>query len=111
MQTLAQQRQQTTTAAIVAFVLWATTAVLGIFTIVYSRAVVLRTYLRFVPDGANALSLLNIIIMLIMAFFFVAAVIGGAEYHRTHYGSPESWRLFARVLALEIGILLLPLFL
>lgn len=111
MQTLEQQKQQTTTAAIVAAVLWALTAVLGIFTIIYMRAVVLRTYLRFVPDGANALSLLNILTLLPMAFFFVAAVIGGAEYHRTRYGSPESWRLFARVIALEVGILMLPLFL
>lgn len=111
MQTLEQQRQQTKTAAIVASVLWVLTTILGIFTIIYTRLIILRTYIRFVPDGANALSLFNIIIVLVMAAFFITIVIGGVEYHRTRYGSPQSWCIFASVLALEIGILLLPLFL
>ena len=94
-----------------ASVLWVLTTILGIFTIIYTRLIILRTYIRFVPDGANALSLFNIIIVLVMAAFFITIVIGGVEYHRTRYGSPQSWCIFASVLALEIGILLLPLFL
>ncbi|MEM7116789.1 MAG: hypothetical protein AAF614_30430 [Chloroflexota bacterium] len=105
------ERRQRYTNGVIAFILWAITAVLGVLNIVYIRLIALRTYLRFVPDGANALSLINILVMIFMAFFFVAAVIGGAEYHRTRYGSSESWRMFALVLALETAVVLLPIFL
>ena len=96
---------------VIAFALWVLTAVLGVLNIIYIRMIALRTYIRFVPDGANALSLINILVMIFMAFFFVAAVIGGAEYHRTRYGSSDSWKWFARVLALETAVMLLPIFL
>lgn len=110
LETQAERRQRYINGAI-AFILWVITAVLGVLNIVYIRSLTLRTYLRFVPDGTNALSLLNLLIMFAMVFFFVAAVIGGAEYHRTRYGTSDSWKWFARVLALETAVILLTIFL
>lgn len=109
-ETAAEKRQRRLN-GFFAILLWAITAVLGILNIIFIRTVVLRTYIRFVPDGQSAFSLLNIIILFAAAIFFVAAVIGGAEYHRVRYGTEQSWRWFARVLALETAVLLLPLFL
>lgn len=105
------ERRKRYTNGTIAFILWGITAVLGVLNIIYIRSIVLRTYIRFVPDGANALSLINLLIMFAMFFFFVAAVIGGAEYHRTRYGTRQSWEWFARVLALETAVMLLPIFL
>ena len=110
LETTAEKRQRRIS-AFFAILLWVVTAVFGVLNIVFIRLVVLRTYLRFVPDGQGALSLLNILILFSAAIVFVAAVIGGAEYHRTRYGTRQSWEWFARVLALETAVMLLPLFL
>lgn len=102
------QRSKGLQSAIV-IVLWLITAALGMWDILLVRMMVLRTYLRFVPSG-EAFSLINTLVMIPLAITWVAIAIGGAEYHRARVGRPDSWRMFSRTLALELSILLLPLF-
>jgi hypothetical protein len=45
-----------------------------------------------------------------MIVFCIAVIIGGFEFHFRRAGQAESWQLFARTLAVELGILLLALF-
>lgn len=40
-----------------------------------------------------------------MTLFALMVIIGGAEYHSRNLGSPASWRMFGRTLALELALL------
>jgi hypothetical protein len=101
---------------VLALVLWIATAALGLVEIWVVREMVLRIYVRFLSDapiaerhywGGHAIG--NAVAM-IMAVLWIAVAIGGGEYHARHTGEPESWRLFARTLAVELAILVLALF-
>jgi hypothetical protein len=103
---------------ILAYGLWFSTAVLSVFTFLAGREIIIRTYIRFFPldawrfQGAqDSLSLLNILISLPLASLMIAIIIGGFEYQHRFMGKPGAWRLLARTLAFETGILLLALFL
>lgn len=80
---------------------------------------ILRTYSRFFPEnaiaasfGRGSYSLLNILVSITLAMLVIAIVIGGFEFHLRdkHLGSEKSRWLFARTLAVEVGFLLLALF-
>ncbi|HLF89175.1 MAG TPA: hypothetical protein VI451_09535 [Anaerolineales bacterium] len=45
-----------------------------------------------------------------MAILPIAIIIGGFEYQHRNMGKPEGWVMLARTLAVEIGILLLALY-
>ncbi len=47
------------------------------------------------------------IVVLVGALLSVATIIGSLEYSLRHFNTPGSWRLFARILGTEAGILLL----
>lgn len=47
------------------------------------------------------------IVVLFGALLSVATIIGSLEYSLRHFNTPGSWRLFARILGTEAGILLL----
>lgn len=102
--------------AVAAFVLWAITAILGMFEIVVIRDMVLRVYARFFGDdrafGADywAGVALGQVLVVILAIVWIGLVIGAAEYHCKYFGQPKSWRLLARVIAVELAILVLALF-
>jgi hypothetical protein len=64
-----------------------------------------------VSRAQDSLSLLNILISLPLASLMIAIIIGGFEYQHRFMGKPGAWRLLARTLAFETGILLLALFL
>jgi hypothetical protein len=94
--------------------LWLTTVILGLLSVLASREMIMRTYLRFFPGeawaasvGKGSLSFLNILIAFPLAIVFIVIVIGGFEYHHKRLGQPQSWRLLARTLAVELSILLL----
>jgi hypothetical protein len=102
--------------AVATFVLWAFTAVLGMFEILVIRDMVLRVYARFFADdraygtdywGGVALGQ---VVVVILAIVWIGLVIGAAEYHYKYYGQRRSWRLFARVIGVELAILVLALF-
>lgn len=95
---------------VVAFVLWVITFALGLWDIMLIWQLALRTYARFVPSGQGYALVSNLIIIPLM-IAGVAVSIGSAEYHRTRWGTPESWRFFSRILAIELTLLMLPLFL
>jgi hypothetical protein len=45
-----------------------------------------------------------------MAILPIAIIIGGFEYQHRNMGKPQAWVMLARTFAVEIGILLLALF-
>lgn len=102
--------------ALIAFALWLVTAVVGLYEIVLIRDMVVRVYARFFGDdrvyGADYWGgvALGQVLVVIMAIVWIGLVIGAGEYHYKHFGQPKSWRLFARVIAVELAILVLALF-
>lgn len=103
---------------ILAYGLWLFTTVMSVFAFLAGREIIIRTYTRFFPldawrfqGGQDSLSLLNILISLPLAALMIAIIIGGFEYQHRFMGQPGAWRLLARTIAIETGILLLALFL
>jgi hypothetical protein len=45
-----------------------------------------------------------------VAILPIAIIIGGFEHQHRNMGKPEGWRMLARTLAFELGILLLALY-
>lgn len=102
--------------AVVTVVLWAATAVLGLVEIIVVRHLVLRVYARFFADerayGADYWGsvALGQVLVVILAIVWIGLVMGGGEYHYKYFAQPRSWKLFARVIAVELSILVLALF-
>lgn len=94
---------------LLAVFLWAFTAILGLVEFSVVRVMVLRIYATFwrVDLVAPALSAFTIMFLAIM---WIGLVIGGGEYHFRNFGTPKSWKLFARTIAVEISILVLALY-
>ncbi len=46
-------------------------------------------------------------LVIILGIAFLGFIIVSTEYHRKHFGKPESWRLYARSLAVEVSIIVL----
>jgi len=101
-----------------AYGLWLLTAVLGVISCFFAgREMIIRTYLRFFPWDAwklslakGGLSLVNVLITFPLATLLIAIIIGGFEYQHHNMGKPQAWRMLARTLAVEFGILLLALY-
>jgi len=116
---LLEEHRQKTKETIITGVLWLLTAVLGVIAALAGRRVILATYGRFFPGNLveaseNPLALMNILVTLPLAFLAIAIIIGGFEYHlggKRRAGSEESNWMFARTLAIEIGFLLMALYL
>lgn len=116
---LLEEHQKKTKETVIAAALWLLTAVLGVAGSLAGRQVILVTYGRFYPGtiqeaSQNPLSFLNILITLPLAFLAIAIIIGGFEYHlggRKKAGTQESYWMFARTLAVELGFLFLAVFL
>lgn len=94
---------------LLAIALWVLTVVLAIWDFLILRGLVLRTIGRF-GAAPELLELVNILLIILLTVWAVAIIIGGAEYHRVRIGQPNSWQMFSRTLAVEIAILILPLF-
>ena len=116
MEYLAKERKKSKTYAL-AISLWLITVVLGVVSVLATHAIILRTYLRFFPGeawaasvGKGSLSFLNILIYIPLGIVFIVIVIGGFEYQYKKMGQPQSWRLLARTLSVELAILLLALY-
>jgi hypothetical protein len=110
-------KKATTIAA--TFGLWLVTAVLGLWLIQFVRNLMARLIFYFTPIGVDEYAAfkriqlvggLSTFLYLILGLAWIAAIIGGAEYHRRRLGQPESWRLFGWIVATEMAILLLGLF-
>jgi len=101
-----------------AYSIWFLTAVLSVLVLISGREMIVRTYSRFFPWdawrvslGQGGLALINILISFPLAMFVIAVMIGGFEYQHRNMGTPEAWRMLALTLAVEVGFLLLALFL
>jgi hypothetical protein len=93
-----------------AYGLWFVSAALGVLTYLAGREMIIRTYARFFPLDVESLSLVNIVVSMAMAILPIAIIIGGFEYQHRNMGKPQGWVMLARTLAVEIGILLLALY-
>ncbi len=109
------QKKQKTPTYILAIALYLFTVVLAALSFLAGRRIVLTTLSRFGAGGTqsssqNPFSFFNIMVSFPLAFLVIAIVIGGFEYHYRRVGTEESWWIFTRTLGVEIGILLLALF-
>ena len=93
-----------------AYGLWFVSAILSVLTYLAGRAMIIRIYARFFPLGLGGLSLVNIVVSIAMAILPIAIIIGGFEYQHRNMGKPQGWVMLARTFAVEIGILLLALY-
>jgi hypothetical protein len=101
-----------------AYSFWFLTAFLSVIVFTAGRSMIVRTYTRFFPwdafrvqMGQGGLSLVNVLISLPLAILVIAIIIGGFEYQHRYKGSLEGWRMLTRTLAVEVGFLLLALYL
>ncbi len=92
-----------------AYGLWFVSAALGVLTYLAGRAMIIRTYARFFPLGEGYF-LVNTITSVAIAILPIAIIIGGFEYQHRNMGKPQGWVMLARTFAVEIGILLLALY-
>ena len=103
------EAKQTPRAMSLAYGLWFVSAVLAVLTYLACREMILRTYVRFFPLGESYF-LINSITSVAMAILPIAIIIGGFEYQHRNMGKPQGWVMLARTFAVEIGILLLALY-
>src|SRR5688572_29404036 len=103
------ETKQSPRGMVLAYSLWFVSAVLAVLTYLAGREMILRNYVRFFPSG-EAYFLVNSIASVAMAILPIAIIIGGFEYQHRNVGKPQGWMILARTFALEIGVLLLALF-
>ena len=103
------EARQTPRAMGLAYGLWFVSAILAVLTYLAGREMILRNYIRFFPSG-EAYVLVNSITSVAMAILPIAIIIGGFEYQHRNMGKPQGWVMLARTFALEIGMLLLALY-
>jgi hypothetical protein len=100
--------------AILTGILWLVTVILGAISFFAGRRLLLDTYNRFFPPdpttSQSGLSLINILVSFPLAMMVIAIIIGGFEYHYRKVGTEDSRWMFARTLAVEIGIILVASF-
>lgn len=99
-----------------AFVLWAATALVGLYEIVLLRDMIFRLYARFWvrydgrgKDYWRALALGNWALVP-LSIAWIALVVGGGEYHYKRFGQRGSWKLFGWTVVVETLVLALALF-
>lgn len=93
--------------ALVAVVLWLGTAFIGMLNIIVIRDL---SIMAVVALGGIAAEAGPVAILAVMGatVLFIAAVIGGGEYHFRNIGQPSSWKLFTITLLVQLFILILP---
>jgi hypothetical protein len=92
-----------------AYGLWFVSSVLAVLAYLAGREIILRTYARFFPSG-ESYSFMYLLTSIAVAILPIAIIIGGFEHQHRNMGKPEGWRMLARTLAFELGILLLALY-
>jgi len=98
------------------FVLWAGTAIVGLYEILLLQELAYRCYARFWSGASYGRDYgiawgIGVWSVFILAMVWIAAFIGGAEYHYKHVGQRGSWKWFGWTIAVELLILALPLWL
>lgn len=88
-----------------AFLLWLGTAAIGLYEIFVVREIFFQLFARFSQDYWLAVALGAWGVM-VLAAVWIAAFVGGGEYHYRHLGTRASWRLFGWTIGIELTILL-----
>jgi hypothetical protein len=96
-------------AAGLAYGLWFVSTVLAVLTYLAAREMILRNYVRFFPLG-DSYPFVNLLTSIAIAILPIVIIIGGFEYQHRNMGKPQGWVMLARTIAVEIGILLLALY-
>ncbi|MCB9134094.1 MAG: hypothetical protein H6636_01620 [Anaerolineales bacterium] len=116
METL-QKPQDSPRVYLPAYGIWLISVALSVLSFIAGREMIIRTYTRFFPweawkfaSGQGSLSLINILVSLPLATLMIVIIIGGFEYQHRYMGTREAWWLLARTLAVELGFLLLALY-
>ncbi len=100
---------------VLAFILWAGTAVLGLYEIILVREMLFRIRARFwSSSGGHGMDYWRAVALgnwavLPLAIVWIALVIGGGEYHYKRAGQRSSWKLFGWTIAVEVLILVMAL--
>jgi hypothetical protein len=96
--------------SILALILWLVTFVLGLEGIYTSKGIYTAIMFGLGQNIADVENSATFVVFLV-AVGFMIFTIATAEYHRVRIGKPESWRLFAWTIAVELGIQVLYYFL
>ncbi len=94
---------------LLAFILWLGIAMIGLLNILVIRDLVLMACITAGSSSAGA-GAATIMAMIVSAVIYIAAVIGGAEYHYRNLGHPSSWKLFTWTIVIQLFIMILPYF-
>ncbi len=97
--------QRFATAAL-AVVLWLLTFGLGLESM-YDLLLLIYLGYGALTGNVQAAEAFAIWIVVVLGLAFLAFIIASTEYHRKHFGKPESWRLFGISLAVEVSIIVL----
>jgi hypothetical protein len=102
-------------AGILAVLLWIVTAILGLVDILAVRNIAQGIAARIRSDtrGSSYWAYVNAgnWSVVVAAVIWIVVVVGSGEYHRVKVGQRSSWKLFGWTIAVEVAILILPLFL
>ena len=90
--------------------LWVITTVLAFWLMLVIREMILRIYIQYLPASPAGAVVLGTWIWLPLGILFIAVAIGGAEFHYWRVGQPISWKVFGWTLLIQLGILVLALF-
>jgi hypothetical protein len=95
-------------------ILWLATAALGMLCIMYGHDLLVTAIVAGIgqvsplDDTVRArgtvVTIYNVTFML-LAIIWLAVVVGGADYHFRRVGQPQSWRVFAWVIGVELALL------
>ena len=91
---------------VLAFILWAGTAVVGFQVIVVMRDI-LFWIVAYVSLNAQTALVLSSWALIPLSLVWIAVVIGGGEYHYRRLGQRSSWQLFGWTILGELCILIL----
>ena len=92
-----------------ASLLWLGTAIIGLINLLVIRDLSIWVFTEL--GGTNMQTgAATILVITASALIYIAGVIGGAEYHYKRIGQPNSWKLFAWTMGIEVLILVLPHF-
>ncbi|MFQ5616848.1 MAG: anti-sigma factor family protein [Anaerolineales bacterium] len=96
-------------AAMLTFILWLGTAIIGLLNILIIRDLVLAGYVAVGGSDTGA-SIATIMVMIISVLVYITVVIGGAEYHYKRIDQPSSWKFFTWTIIIQLLIMILPYF-
>ena len=100
-------------AGLIALGIWIVTGIVGFWLIPTTLDLVMRIAAAFWAEygfygkdywAAVAIRQLSI---LPLGTLYVALLVGSGEYYYRNYGKPESWKVCARIIAVEIALIVL----